>query len=146
MAQPTLYTIGHSNRKFDEFIELLKQFQIEVLADVRRFPTSKWEWYKRENMEGALALEGVRYVHLGDSLGGYRKGGYVEHTKTEQFALGIERLLELSRRKRVAIMCAEKLAFRCHRRYIAYYLKRRGVRVMHIVDKHRTFEVPELPV
>lgn len=144
MAQAAIYTIGHSNRKLAEFLELLTQFDIAVLVDVRRYPTSKWEWYKRENLEGALALEGVRYVHLGDSLGGYRKGGYVEHTKTEEFALGIERLLEFSRRKRVPIMCAEKLAFRCHRRYIAYHLQRRGVRVMHIVDKHRTFEVPEL--
>jgi uncharacterized protein (DUF488 family) len=70
LAQAAIYTIGHSNRKLAEFLELLTQFDIAVLVDVRRYPTSKWEWYKRENLEGALALEGVRYVHLGDSLGG----------------------------------------------------------------------------
>ncbi len=146
MPQATLYTIGHSNRTADEFIDLLRQFEIQLLVDIRRFPTSKWEWFKRENLESALALAGVKYIHLGDYLGGYRKGGYAKHMETEEFALGMQRLFELSSRQWTAVMCAEKMAFRCHRRYVAYHMQRRGIRVIHIIDKHRTFEAPPLAV
>ena len=141
--KPT-YTIGHSNRTLEEFFDVLTHFRIEVLVDVRRFPTSKWDWFKRENLAAALALKGIRYVQMGQELGGFRKGGYQEHMKSETFAAGIERLVKMADEQRVAIMCAERIVFRCHRRFISMTLQSRGFEVIHIVDKQQTIQLRTL--
>ncbi len=139
-----IYTIGHSDRQLDEFLGVLTHFGIEVLVDVRRFPTSKWDWFKRENLAAALALKGIRYVHMGEELGGFRKAGYQEYMKSETFAAGIERLVKMAGEQRVAIMCAERMVFRCHRRFISTTLQSRGFDVIHIVDKQRTIQLRAL--
>ena len=130
-----IWTIGHSNRSLETFLNLLNEHEIQVLADVRRFPTSKLEHFKREALEKWLPKQGIEYVWLGEELGGYRRGGYKKHMRTELFREGIKKLLEIARTKRTCIMCMEVNPKYCHRRFISVHLERKGVRVIHIINK-----------
>ena len=134
-AETTIWTIGHSNRSQRIFLEMLKEHKIEVLVDVRRFPTSKVEHFKREAMEQWLPEQGIEYVWLGEELGGYRHGGYKAYMRTKLFEDGIKRLSEIARQKRTCIMCLEPNPKHCHRRFISAYLERKGVKVVHIIAK-----------
>ena len=107
----TIFSFGHSNRAFDEFIRILKKYGIELVVVVRRFPASKWEWFKKELLQEALNSRSIRYEYLGDLLGGFQKGGYEKHMKTEEFKSGLSRVKELAKNCRVAIMCSEKIVF-----------------------------------
>ena len=131
----TLWTIGHSNRSMEAFLELLKEHAIQVLADVRSFPTSKTEHFKKEAMEKWLPENGIEYLWLGRELGGYRRGGYKAHTRTKLFKEGIRKLLETASQKRTCIMCMEPNPKYCHRRFISAYFERKGVKVIHIITK-----------
>jgi len=136
-----VYTVGHSTRSLSEFLALLKRYGVKVLVDVRRFPTSrKFPHFCRDALEGSLKSAGERYVWMGELLGGFRKGGYQGYMKTPGFEQGVMELRALANGGGVAIMCAELLWFRCHRRYIADRLIRLGCRVVHIVDEKRTYE------
>ncbi len=130
-----IWTIGHSNRSLETFLNLLNEHEIQVLADVRRFPTSKLEHFKREALEKWLPKQGIKYVWLGEELGGYRRGGYKKHMRTKLFREGIKKLLEIARTKRTCIMCMEVNPKYCHRRFISAHLERKGVRVIHIINK-----------
>ena len=130
-----IWTIGHSNRSIEAFLELLREHSIQVLADIRSFPTSKIEHFKREEMERWLPENGIEYVWLGKELGGYRKGGYKRHMRTKLFREGVKKLLEIAKQKRTCIMCMEKNPKYCHRRFISAYLERKGVEVIHIIEK-----------
>lgn len=132
-----VWTVGHSNRSVEKFLELLTEHEIQVLADIRRFPTSKVEHFKRELMEKWLPENGVEYVWLGEELGGYRRGGYKKHVRTKLFREGIQRLLEIAERKRVCIMCLEVNPRYCHRRFISAFLERKGVEVIHIIGRRQ---------
>ena len=134
-AELTIWTIGHSNRSKEEFLNLLREHSIEVLADIRSFPTSKIEHFKKENLEKWLPENGVEYVWLGKELGGYRKGGYKRHMRTKLFREGVQKLLEIARHKRTCMMCMEKNPKYCHRRFLSAYLERKGVEVIHIIEK-----------
>ena len=135
-----VYTVGHSNRTLREFLRILKTHRVEAVVDVRRFPTSrKVPHFSRETLSEALRKAGVEYVYLGDLLGGYRSGGYTRHMETEAYRQGIKKVLELSRDRRVAVMCAEKFPWRCHRRHIARTLEEMGVPVVHIIDEEKTW-------
>lgn len=135
-----IFTLGHSTRTIQEFLEILKSFKIDLVVDVRRFPSSKkFPWFSKENLEKELKENKIQYVHFPE-LGGYRKEGYESFSKTEDFAKNIERVLEIIDKKTVAILCSEYLWFRCHRRYISNYLARMGIKVTHIFDKERTQE------
>lgn len=139
-----IYTIGHSTLRGEEFLALLREFSIKIVADVRRFPTSKKHpQFARRALEAELARAGIRYVGLGEELGGYRKGGYEAHMKTAAFASGVRGLLELGGAGRIAVLCAERDPQRCHRRFLAAYLVQRGVRVVHILGPGKVRE--ELP-
>jgi len=142
----TIFSIGHSNRTLDEFLQILKKYGIELVIDVRRFPTSKWEWFKKESLQEALNSRNIMYEYLGDLLGGFRKGGYEKHMKTEEFKSGLNRIRELAKNRRLAVMCSEKIVFKCHRRFISRALQRRRFQVIHIVDSKRAFELPLLRV
>ena len=135
MGTVTVWTIGHSNRSTNAFLELLKEHEIQVLVDVRSFPTSKVEHFKKENMEKWLPENGIEYVWLGKELGGYRKGGYKKHMRTKLFREGVKKLLEIAAQKRTCIMCMETNPKYCHRRFIAAHLERKGVKVIHIIAK-----------
>jgi uncharacterized protein (DUF488 family) len=130
-----IWTIGHSNRSIEKFLELIGEHEIQVLADVRSFPTSKIEHFKKEQMEKWLQEYGIEYVWLGKELGGYRKGGYKRHMRTKLFMEGIKRLLEIAKDKRVCLMCMEVNPKYCHRRFISAHLERKGVKSVHIIAK-----------
>ena len=146
--QLKLWTIGHSTRSIDEFIEALKSFEIQALADVRSFPGSRrYPQFNKENLRASLAEAGIGYIHLPD-LGGRRRAkpdslnmawqsktfrGYADYMETEGFQKGIARLLEVAREERTAIMCAEAVWWRCHRSLISDYLKANEVEVTHIM-------------
>ncbi len=127
-----IYSIGHSNRDINEFIRLLKKFGIQVVIDVRRFPTSKFSFYKKENLSNILKKEGIEYVHL-ENLGGYR-GGYEKWMLSNEWRNAYNELKKIATKKRVAIMCAEKFPFRCHRRYITRKLAQENWKVIHIIN------------
>ena len=127
-----IYTIGHSNRSKEEFIDLLKRYEIEVIIDIRRFPTSKIATYKKEILRELLRKNGIDYIHL-ENLGGYR-GGYEKWMRNKEWKKDYKKLEEIAARRKAAIMCSEKLPFRCHRRYVAMKLKANGWKVYHIID------------
>lgn len=137
MSEKVIYTLGTSTRTGEEFIELLKSHQVAVVADVRRFPSSRFEYFRGENLARLLTEAGISYIYLGEELGGYRRGGYQNFTGSPQFQAGLERLEELASQGRVAVICAERFPWRCHRRFIALELERRGWQVRHIIDRNK---------
>jgi len=135
-----IYTIGHSTRNLEEFIDILKHLRIELVIDVRRFPGSnKFPWFNKENLEKELPKNQVEYLHFPE-LGGFRKEGYEAFTKTKEFSQAVNKLIEIIDDKTVAIVCAEILWWRCHRRYIANALVEKGLEVTHIFDKEKIQE------
>ena len=135
-----IFTLGTSNRSWEEFIRLLQAYRIEMVIDVRSFPTSKFLHFKRESMNPSLAEAGFGYYFLGKELGGYRKGGYEAYTQTLAYLAGMELLERMSSRCRSAVLCAERLPWRCHRRFIGRSLQERGWKVTHIIDEERVWE------
>ena len=148
-----MLTIGHSTRTIDEFISLLKENKIKLLADVRAWPGSKrYPQFNKEALAESLTAHGISYEHF-PALGGKRKAkpdsrntawrnasfrGYADYMETEQFQKGIERLLDVADETGpTAIMCAEALWWRCHRSLIADYLKARGIEVLHILGANK---------
>jgi uncharacterized protein (DUF488 family) len=145
----SLWTIGHSTLPIGEFIDRLKSFEVQLLADVRSFPGSRRHpQFNRENLNASLAEAEIEYQHFPE-LGGRRRvlpdstnmawenkmfRGYADHMQTEEFRDGIARLLDLAGRHRVAIMCAEAVWWRCHRGLISDYLKADGFEVTHIMS------------
>jgi uncharacterized protein (DUF488 family) len=143
-----LWTIGHSTHSIEDFIRSLKSFEIQTLGDVRSFPGSRrCPQFNREQLQVSLAAAGIHYQHFPE-LGGRRRGrpdsvnvawrnesfrGYADHMDTEDFRLGIARLLDVARGQRTAVMCAEAVWWRCHRSLISDYLKAKGVEVTHIM-------------
>ena len=121
----------------EDFVKILKKFGIEVIVDVRHFPTSKkFPWFCKENLENELKKEGIKYIWM-EELGGFKKGGYINYTKTEEYKKGIEKLLQITKKNRVAVMCAEILWWRCHRRFIADTLLSMGKKVAHIYNENK---------
>jgi uncharacterized protein (DUF488 family) len=138
--EQVIHTIGSSNRTIGEFLDLLKKYNIECLIDVRRFPTSKFEHFKKENLKEFVEREGIEYVYLGQILGGYRSGGYEKYMHTEAFLNGIKQIEIHVKDKKSAIMCCERLPWRCHRRFISMQLESRGWEVIHIIDEKRIWK------
>jgi uncharacterized protein (DUF488 family) len=152
-----VWTIGHSTRGIEEFISLLKSFDIEVLADVRSIPgSSRFPQFNRETLAKSLDENSIKYVHIAE-LGGRRKGkkdshntawknasfrAYADYMETEGFRKGIDILLEESKINRTAIMCAEALWWKCHRSMISDYLKSIGIEVIHITGISKSEEHP----
>lgn len=133
-----IFTLGHSKRSMEDLIKLLQKYQITLLVDIRRFPgSSKFPHFNRESLESVLSATGIDYIWMGKELGGFRSGGYENYMQHTEFQQGIEELISMARMKQVAIMCAEALWFRCHRRFVADYLVRQKVNVIHIFDEQR---------
>jgi uncharacterized protein (DUF488 family) len=150
-AGEKFFTIGHSTRKLDDFTGILRRVGITLVVDVRAFPRSRTApQFNIDTLPGALAREGVAYRHL-PALGGRRhhaKGeppsvngywrvpgfrNYADHARTEEFRTGLESLLALAPEDTCAIMCAEAVWWRCHRRIIADYLLAAGTPVAHVM-------------
>lgn len=157
MIMFTIWTVGHSTRSGEDFAEILKAHEIELLVDVRSFPGSRrYPQFNRSAMVESLATVGIQYRHE-PRLGGRRTPradshntawrnasfrAYADHMESDDFREGVEELLELAASARLAVMCAESLWWRCHRSLIADYLKAAGHTVIHILDKTKTEEHP----
>ena len=153
----TVWTVGHSTRSGEEFAQILLAHGIQVLVDVRSFPGSRrYPQFNRAALAESLQQVGIEYRHE-PRLGGRRRPrkdshntawknasfrAYADHMESEEFRKGVEDLLELAAQSRVAVMCAEALWWRCHRRLIADYLKAEGHEVIHILDRNKTQEHP----
>jgi uncharacterized protein (DUF488 family) len=150
-ANEPIFTIGHSTRTLAEFVALLRQVDVTLLLDVRSVPRSRTTpQFNGDALPGPLADAGIGYRHL-SALGGRRHHkksaapshngfwrvaafrNYADYAETESFHTGLETLRELASGQRCAIMCAEAVWWRCHRRIIADYLVSRGARVEHIM-------------
>jgi len=128
-----VYALGYGNWKdLQGFVELLKGLKVDVLVDVRRFPTSKNLHFTGENLKNELPKHRIKYEYLGESLGGFRKGGYQKYTETVEYKNGIGRLLEISKDNNVAVMCVEPKSRCCHRRFIIQTLAALGIEAIHI--------------
>ena len=132
-----IFTIGHSTRSFEEFINILKKFEINLLVDVRRFPKStKYPHFNKEFLQEELPKHGIHYLHYPE-LGGFRKEGYENFAKSKEFTDALFNLLKIIDTKITVIMCAEVLWWRCHRRFIANKLVELGNEVFHIFDQNK---------
>jgi uncharacterized protein (DUF488 family) len=145
----TIWTIGHSTRPLDTFLDLLARYRLEAVADVRRFPGSRRQpQYSQAPLRDALAGRGIAYRWL-PALGGRRRPrpdspntawrnasfrAYADHIDSTEFAGGLDALLALSGQLRTTLMCAEAMWWRCHRALIADVLCVRGIDVLHILD------------
>jgi uncharacterized protein (DUF488 family) len=153
---PAVYTIGHSNRSFDDFAALLAAAGVRQVLDVRRFPRSRANpQFNIESLSETLPERQIRYTIIPE-LGGRRSGAneiapevnshwrhksfhaYADYAMSETFAAGLERLLVLAQELPSAIMCSEAVWWRCHRRIIADYLLLEGRDVQHIMAVGRT--------
>ena len=134
-----IYTLGTDRRSEEDFVEILLAYDIRALIDVRSFPKSRIPIFTRENLIQLLAQQGIRYHFLGKELGGFRKGGYVSHLVTDDFRQGIDHLESIARTDTAAIVCAERFPWKCHRKWIAMELKKRGWQVEHIIDKGKVW-------
>jgi uncharacterized protein (DUF488 family) len=158
LRRALLFTIGHSSRSLNEFLDLLGDSRIQFVVDVRAFPRSRTHpQFNEDTLPGALAERGIQYAHLA-ALGGrrpkspdvnpacnayWRVSGfhnYADYALTPPFSEALARLRGLGSAYTCAIMCAEAVWWRCHRRIIADYLLAAGDRVRHIIDSNHVDE------
>jgi uncharacterized protein (DUF488 family) len=137
--RPLIYTLGTSTRTEEEFVALLKHYGLETVVDVRSFPQSRFEHFTRDNLKKTLEGEGIGYLYLGKDLGGFRRGGYLAYTGTPAYQQGIRRLEQVGRESLTAFLCAERLPWQCHRRFIAASMEEKGWEVRHIIEKDRVW-------
>lgn len=153
----TIWTIGHSSRPIDSFLDLLLWQEIERLADVRRYPGSRAHpHFNPEPLARSLAASDIEYIPFPE-LGGRRTPNpdstntvwrnaafraYADFTETQEFADGLARLVQVALEGRTAIMCSEAVWWRCHRSLIADALKVAGIRVLHILSRGKVVEHP----
>lgn len=128
-----IFTIGYGGRRFVNFVFLLRDHNIAFLADIRRFPKSTVPEYNKESLEAKLAEFGINYISMGDTLGGFRRGGYRKHMESELYNHGINKLLELAKEGNVALMCKERSDAGCHRRYIVETLASKGIKTIPLI-------------
>ena len=152
----TIYTIGHSTRSVPELVALLKQAGVDLLVDVRSVPRSRTNpQFNTDALPEALAGTGIGYHHI-RALGGLRHKpkdaprspntlwrsdpfrNYADYAMTGTFRAGLAELRALGRERRCAIMCAEAVWWRCHRRIVADYLLVGGETVLHIMGPGKT--------
>ena len=153
----TIWTIGHSTRTLDQFIGMLKYFEILLVIDIRRFPGSrKYPHFNQENLQVSLRESGIDYMYFED-LGGRRKihpdstntawnnpsfRAYADYMETTPFQNSIEKLEKVASQQRTAYMCSEAVWWRCHRSLVSDVLKAGGWRVMHIMGPEKSEEHP----
>lgn len=152
-----IYTIGHSTRSLDEFLELLFAFDITVLADIRKLPGSrKYPQFNQDELKESLEAHGISYIYL-EKLGGRRKPSrtsknttwrnksfqaYADYMETTDFKDGVQELEAFAAEKPVAMMCSEAVWWRCHRSMVSDYLKATGWQVLHIMALAKATEHP----
>jgi uncharacterized protein (DUF488 family) len=153
----TIWTIGHSTHTLEEFLIILKSFEIELVADIRNFPGSRrYPHFNKDALTLSLPEHKIGYIHLKD-LGGRRKAkinsvntawrlpafrGYADYMETPVFKNSIKELETLASSKRVVFMCAEAVWWSCHRALVSDYLKHEGWKVLHIMAEGKVTEHP----
>ncbi|MFA5529290.1 MAG: DUF488 domain-containing protein [Thiohalomonadaceae bacterium] len=154
---PRIWTIGHSTRKAEDFVAMLRAHGIVMLVDVRSYPGSRrFPHFNRDALARELSAAGIGYEHL-PALGGRRSPradsintawrnasfrGYADYMQSAEFAAAMAYLMERARAQPTAIMCAEAPWWRCHRSLIADWLKVNGWAVLHILDTRRVQRHP----
>jgi uncharacterized protein (DUF488 family) len=154
MRQP-FFTIGHGTRTIGEFVRLLQRAEVKLVVDIRTVPRSRANpQYNADILPQSLAAFGIGYMHMVE-LGGLRSRSktvpasvnafwenqsfhnYADYAMSAEFRAALDRLMELGRGQRLALMCAESVWWRCHRRIVADYLIARGDPVFHLMDHDR---------
>jgi uncharacterized protein (DUF488 family) len=148
--KPSIFTIGHSTRSIEEFLDLLVAHGIQEVIDVRTIPKSRYNpQFNSDHLTQSLKEKRIRYKHV-KKLGGLRRTGinsingawrnasfrgFADYMATPEFSEGLERLMKIARKKKTAFMCAEAVPWRCHRSLIADALIKKGWRVKHIMSR-----------
>ncbi len=151
----TIFTIGHSNRPIEKFIEMLQAHGVAFVVDVRTIPRSRHNpQYNSDALAETLLKSGIAYEHL-QELGGLRHAkkdsantawesasfrGFADYMQTKEFGSGLDRLIEIAKSRPAAIMCAEAVPWRCHRSLIGDALLTRGVTVLDVMSKRSVKE------
>ncbi len=142
--QAIIFTIGHSNHGLEKFIALLNDNNIEVVVDIRSRPYSRFSpHFNKAALKDSLHAHGMRYLFLGDKLGGrsddrrfYDSEGHILYARiseTPEFYEGVESLIKGCNEYRLALMCSEENPLNCHRYLlVGEFLEKRGVAVIHI--------------
>jgi uncharacterized protein (DUF488 family) len=146
-SKTTVYAIGHSTLPIGKFVRILLAHSVKTLIDIRKIPRSGHNpQFNSDALEGSLKEAGIGYVHLKE-LGGLRRPsndsentgwknrsfrGYADYMQTEEFEVGLDRLIAISRQGSVTMMCAEGNPYRCHRSLVADALTVREIQVVHI--------------
>jgi len=150
-----VYTVGHSTHTIEAFVDLLRAGQVEIVVDIRSLPKSRRNPdYNLDTLPAALGDYQIGHLHI-EELGG-RRGkvrsvppevngywtnrsfhNYADYALSDDFQTGLSRLLEVSRERCCAIMCAEALWWRCPRRFVADYLLLNGRDVFHLMGSNR---------
>lgn len=154
---PLIWTIGHSTRTIDEFFALLQGQDIQLLVDIRTYPGSRrYPHFNKENLSAFLTSRNIHYRHM-PGLGGRRKPdknsiniawrhpsfrGYADHMQTKEFKREIEALEQEALHEKTAYMCSEAPWWKCHRALVSDYLKVKGWKVLHIMEKGKLIEHP----
>ena len=152
---PPVYTIGHSTRSIAEFVELLRQGQVDLVVDIRSNPRSRTNpQFNLGTLPEVLSAWQIGHQRIAE-LGGRRTKSkvvppevngfwinqsfhnYADYALSDEFRTGLSQLTELSRERRCAIMCSEAVWWRCHRRFVADYLLRGGRDVFHLLRTAR---------
>ena len=150
------YTMGFSNRTWEQTIEILRAFHIRRLVDIRTLPGSKHTpWFNLEHLKAALPANGVEYIHM-KNLGGLRKPrkestlnsawqntgfrGYADYMQTEEFEVALAELKRLLKEKTTVYCCTEAVFWRCHRQLVSDALLVCGCRIGHIFGPSKAEE------
>lgn len=150
--RPCIWTIGHSNRSIDAFIDLLKTNQIVRVLDIRTVPKSRHNpQFGQASLSESLRLAGISYTYLA-ALGGLRHArkdsinagwrnlsfrGYADYMQSAEFAQAVEEVVDLASKERCVLMCAEAVPWRCHRSMVGDALLVRGVEVEDILGPNQ---------
>jgi uncharacterized protein (DUF488 family) len=148
-----IFTVGHSTRELADFTSVLQAHQMQLLVDIRAFPMSRrLPHFNRERLEMWLPEAGIAYLWMKD-LGG-RRGkslkespnvalrndsfrNYADYMLTSQFQAAAAEVAKLAETQRLAIMCAERMWFQCHRMLVSDYFVAQGHTVRHIIEAHK---------
>lgn len=151
-----LFTVGHSNRTIEAFIDTLRADEIELVVDVRRLPGSRrYPQFDEDALRSSLAAEGIDLARNA-ALTGRRPvshdvpfetnalwrnrsfHNYADHALSDEFRGGLAELRRAGRERRTSVMCSEAVWWRCHRRIIADHLLAHGEQVIHLMDAGRS--------
>lgn len=149
-----IFTVGHSNRKLSEFIQILDSYKLKLVVDIRSIPKSHHNpQFGSQRLKKSLARHGIEYIHMA-GLGGLRHArkhsvnnawrnssfrGYADYMQSAEFSKSLRRLIARSKRKRLVMMCAEAVPWSCHRSLVGDSLLAQGLPVEDIfnVSSHR---------